>query len=69
MFSSTSRYFGRQNVSEFYLAGVADALRQHSKGEPKGIKAHFTMDESGLLFITNVSALLWESLVLYCGEI
>ncbi len=47
-------YFGRVNVSEYYLAGVAEALQQHPKGDPKGIKAHFVMDESGLLSISNV---------------
>ncbi len=45
---------GRLNLSEIYLAGVADALKQHPQGEAKGIKAHFYMDESGLLNLTNV---------------
>ena len=31
------------------MSGVSDALSDHKDGEPKGIKAHFRMDESGLL--------------------
>lgn len=47
-------YLGRLNISEVYLAGVGSALKEHSQAEPKGIKAHFNMDESGLLNLTNV---------------
>lgn len=47
-------YLGRLNLTEVYLAGVGAALGQHPQGEAKGIKAHFNMDESGLLNITNV---------------
>ena len=48
-------YLGRVNLTEVYLAGVGEALEEHSRGEPKGIKAHFRMDESGLLQLVNVS--------------
>ena len=34
--------------------GVGDALSAHSAAEAKGIKAHFRMDESGLLLLDNV---------------
>ncbi|CAI8027668.1 Hypoxia up-regulated protein 1 (Fragment) [Geodia barretti] len=50
-------YVGRLNLSEVYLAGVGDALSTHSGAEAKGIKAHFRMDESGLLLLDYVESL------------
>ena len=47
-------YLGRANLTEVYLVGVGDALSSHSAAEPKGIKAHFRMDDSGLLLLDNV---------------
>ena len=47
--SSPPRHLGKLNLSEIYLAGVRDALDAHAEGEAAGIKAHFRMDESGLL--------------------
>ena len=41
------------------MSGVNDALSSHQDGEAKGIKAHFRMDESGLLMLDYVS--LWHS--------
>ena len=52
-----SRYVGRLNLTEVYLAGVGDALSSHSGAEAKGIKAHFRMDESGLLVLDYVESL------------
>ncbi len=48
-------YLGRLNITEVYLAGVDAALKKHALGDAKGIKAHFNMDESGILNITNVN--------------
>ena len=48
---------GRTNLTEVYLVGVGDALSAHSAAEAKGIKAHFRMDESGLLLLDNVESL------------
>lgn len=50
-------YVGRLNLTEVYLAGVGDALSTHSAAEAKGIKAHFRMDESGLLLLDNVESI------------
>ena len=50
----THSYVGRANLTEVYLVGVGDALSAHSAAEAKGIKAHFRMDESGLLLLDNV---------------
>ena len=50
-------YVGRTNLTEVYLVGVGDALSTHSAAEAKGIKAHFRMDESGLLLLDNVESL------------
>ena len=55
--SISCRYVGRLNLSEVYLAGVGDALSTHSGAEAKGIKAHFRMDESGLLLLDYVESL------------
>ena len=49
------RHVGRLNISEVYLAGVSDALSQNKDGDTKGIKAHFRMDESGILNLDYVS--------------
>ncbi|CAN7982724.1 unnamed protein product, partial [Ixodes hexagonus] len=49
--------FGSLNISTVSLSGVADALKKHTEGvEPKGIKAHFKLDESGLLTIDSAEA-------------
>ncbi|EEC17212.1 hypoxia up-regulated protein, putative [Ixodes scapularis] len=54
-------HFGSLNISTVSLSGVADALKKHSEGaEPKGIKAHFKLDESGLLTLDSVSATVEE---------
>ncbi|KAL2739178.1 hypoxia up-regulated protein 1 [Vespula maculifrons] len=47
---------GNLNLSTIKLTGVAEALEKHAKegAESKGIKAHFSMDESGLLNLINV---------------
>lgn len=47
---------GNLNLSTIKLTGVAEALEKHAKegAESKGIKAHFNMDESGLLNLVNV---------------
>jgi len=36
------------------LAGVSDAYSQHADAEPKGIKAHFRVDDGGLLYLDKV---------------
>jgi len=36
------------------LTGVDDAYSQHSDAESKGIKAHFRVDDSGLLYLDKV---------------
>ncbi|CAH1103724.1 unnamed protein product [Psylliodes chrysocephalus] len=48
-------YLGSPNISEYHLIGVADALKKNTgeNVETKGIKAHFTMDESGILNFVN----------------
>ena len=48
-------YIGRLNLSEVFMSGVSDALSSHEDGDAKGIKAHFRMDESGLLNLDYVS--------------
>jgi len=46
--------FGSTHLQTVSLSGVADAYSQHSDAEPKGIKAHFRVDDSGLLYLDKV---------------
>lgn len=49
--------FGSLNISTVSLTGVAEALQKHAvDAEAKGIKAHFKLDESGLLHLDGVEA-------------
>ncbi|XP_043786795.1 hypoxia up-regulated protein 1 isoform X1 [Apis laboriosa] len=47
---------GNFNLSTITLSGITEALDKHLKdgAESKGIKAHFAMDESGILNLVNV---------------
>ncbi|KAK1119070.1 hypothetical protein K0M31_013577 [Melipona bicolor] len=47
---------GNFNLSTITLSGINEALEKHAKdgAESKGIKAHFAMDESGVLNLVNV---------------
>lgn len=49
--------FGSLNISKVSLTGVAEAIQKHATdAEPKGIKAHFRLDESGLLHLDSAEA-------------
>ncbi len=54
-----SRNVGSLNLTEIDVKGVAVALDKHA-GEPnvesKGVKAHFSLDDSGLLSVTGVES-------------
>ena len=55
MISIVSSEFGPLNLTTITVKGVSAALEKHTpKGETKGIKAYFKMDESGLLKIEKV---------------
>ncbi|KAL8594265.1 hypothetical protein ACOMHN_044209 [Nucella lapillus] len=45
-----------QLLSNVSLVGVERALGKHGEGEYKGVKAHFRMDDSGLLHLEKVEA-------------
>jgi len=47
--------FGSQNLTTVKLSGVGSSFKKHSDAESKGIKAHFNMDESGVLILDRVS--------------
>lgn len=49
-------YIGNLNISEVVVKGVKDAFKKHigENVEYKGIKAHFSMDDSGILSLVNV---------------
>ncbi|XP_069686469.1 hypoxia up-regulated protein 1 isoform X2 [Periplaneta americana] len=55
---------GPLNLSKVELTGVAEALAKHQGNnvESKGIKAHFAMDESGLLNLANVELVVEKTL-------
>ncbi|XP_011152376.1 hypoxia up-regulated protein 1 isoform X2 [Harpegnathos saltator] len=54
--SSEVLAIGNLNISTISLNGVAEALEKHAKegAESKGVKAHFNMDDSGILNLLNV---------------
>uniref|UniRef100_A0A8C3FZ03 Hypoxia up-regulated protein 1 n=1 Tax=Cyclopterus lumpus TaxID=8103 RepID=A0A8C3FZ03_CYCLU len=47
--------FGSLNLTTVKLSGVGDSFQKHTDAESKGIKAHFNMDESGVLLLDRVS--------------
>ncbi|XP_044254414.1 hypoxia up-regulated protein 1 [Tribolium madens] len=49
-------YLGQLNLSHVSLVGIADVMKKNTgdNSETKGIKAHFSMDESGILNLINV---------------
>ncbi|XP_067826945.1 hypoxia up-regulated protein 1 [Heptranchias perlo] len=48
--------FGSLNLTTVRLSGVGSSFQKHSDAESKGIKAHFNMDESGILALDRVEA-------------
>lgn len=54
--SNELAYIGALNLSQVVLTGVGSALGKHTEDnvEHKGIKAHFNMDDSGILNLVNV---------------
>ncbi|XP_064029093.1 hypoxia up-regulated protein 1 isoform X2 [Pogoniulus pusillus] len=53
--------FGSLNLTTVRLKGVGDSFRKHSDYESKGIKAHFNMDESGVLSLDRVESVFETS--------
>uniref|UniRef100_A0A4W5RHR2 Hypoxia up-regulated protein 1 n=1 Tax=Hucho hucho TaxID=62062 RepID=A0A4W5RHR2_9TELE len=49
------RVFGSLNLTTVQLSGVGSSFQKHTDAESKGIKAHFNMDESGVLLLDRVS--------------
>uniref|UniRef100_A0A8D0CHI2 Hypoxia up-regulated protein 1 n=1 Tax=Scleropages formosus TaxID=113540 RepID=A0A8D0CHI2_SCLFO len=49
------RAFGSLNLTTVKLTGVGKSFKKHEDAESKGIKAHFNMDESGVLLLDRVS--------------
>ncbi|KAI5629230.1 hypoxia up-regulated protein 1 precursor [Silurus asotus] len=56
------KMFGSVNLTTVKLSGVGDSFKKHSDAESKGIKAHFNMDESGLLLLDRVES-VFETVV------
>ena len=48
--------FGSVNLTTVRLTGVGTSFQKHGDAESKGIKAHFNMDESGVLMLDRVSS-------------
>uniref|UniRef100_A0A3Q3VXS3 Hypoxia up-regulated protein 1 n=1 Tax=Mola mola TaxID=94237 RepID=A0A3Q3VXS3_MOLML len=47
--------FGSLNLTTVKLSGVGSSFQKHADAESKGIKAHFNMDESGVLLLDRLS--------------
>ncbi|XP_056322103.1 hypoxia up-regulated protein 1 [Danio aesculapii] len=56
------KVFGSQNLTTVKLSGVGSSFKKHSDAESKGIKAHFNMDESGVLVLDRVES-VFETIV------
>ncbi|XP_068456851.1 hypoxia up-regulated protein 1 isoform X2 [Clinocottus analis] len=54
--------FGSLNLTTVKLSGVSDSFQKHTDAESKGIKAHFNMDESGVLLLDRVES-VFETIV------
>ncbi|TNN80112.1 Hypoxia up-regulated protein 1 [Liparis tanakae] len=54
--------FGSLNLTTVKLSGVGDSFQKHTDAESKGIKAHFNMDESGVLLLDRVES-VFETIV------
>nr|XP_020476269.1 hypoxia up-regulated protein 1 [Monopterus albus] len=48
--------FGALNLTTVKLSGVGSSFQMHEDAESKGIKAHFNMDESGVLLLDRVES-------------
>ncbi|XP_061817890.2 hypoxia up-regulated protein 1 [Nerophis lumbriciformis] len=48
--------FGSLNLTMVKLSGVGSSFQKHTDAESKGIKAHFNMDESGILQLDRVES-------------
>ncbi|XP_028664281.1 hypoxia up-regulated protein 1 [Erpetoichthys calabaricus] len=57
-----ARVFGSLNLTTVKLTGVGSSFKKHSDAESKGIKAHFNMDESGVLYLDRVES-VFEAVV------
>ncbi|XP_023373071.1 hypoxia up-regulated protein 1 [Otolemur garnettii] len=56
------RVFGSPNLTTVKLKGVAESFKKYPDYESKGIKAHFNLDESGVLSLDRVES-VFETLV------
>ncbi|XP_078538328.1 hypoxia up-regulated protein 1 isoform X1 [Lissotriton helveticus] len=56
------RVFGSVNLTTVKLMGVGESFEKHPDYESKGIKAHFNMDESGVLNLDRVES-VFETVV------
>ncbi|KAL0994666.1 hypothetical protein UPYG_G00125520 [Umbra pygmaea] len=54
--------FGSLNLTKVQLSGVGESFQKHMDAESKGIKAHFNMDESGVLLLDRVES-VFETIV------
>lgn len=54
--------FGSLNLTTVKLSGVGGSFLKHTEAESKGIKAHFNMDESGVLLLDRVES-VFETIV------
>ncbi|XP_028276515.1 hypoxia up-regulated protein 1 isoform X2 [Parambassis ranga] len=54
--------FGSPNLTTVKLSGVGSSFQKHTDAESKGIKAHFNMDESGVLVLDRVES-VFETIV------
>ncbi|XP_042860610.1 hypoxia up-regulated protein 1-like isoform X3 [Penaeus japonicus] len=59
------KYAHAENISRVQVSGVTSAFQKHQQegSEPKGIKAHFNMDDSGVLTLSMMEAVFEKSVL------
>uniref|UniRef100_A0AAJ7SIN8 Hypoxia up-regulated protein 1 n=1 Tax=Petromyzon marinus TaxID=7757 RepID=A0AAJ7SIN8_PETMA len=57
-----TRLLGGVSICDVQVKGVAEAVSRHRSAEPKGVKAHLSLDTSGLLHLDRIEAVFEEEI-------
>merc|ERR1712241_97954 len=55
-------WVGPTLLSNTHVSGVQEPLEKHKDLDSKGIKAHFNLDDSGLLHVTSVESVFEKTI-------
>merc|ERR1712173_330302 len=60
MGTNDKEFYTEKNLISVDVTGVKSALEKHEKATPKGIKVHFSLDDSGFFSLTRIEHLFEE---------